>query len=128
MQSLPLYMLLAMSFVLLRLHLLPGRSTLRQIASQHGTAEGLRPQSGRQHSRSSGAVRHEPVLATADHLVRCRGGVLLVLCCHGTVVQSIGIASFCFLLAILSWPVQPEIQRLYSPYQLLVRMAKAPMA
>src|SRR6202048_1237709 len=37
----------------------------------------------------------------------------------------VGIASFCGLLAILAWPVQPETQRIYSPYQLLERTAKA---
>ena len=35
-----------------------------------------------------------------------------------------GIASFCVLLGILAWPVQPETQRIYSPYQLLERTAK----
>ena len=34
-----------------------------------------------------------------------------------------GIASFCVLLAILAWPVQPETQRIYSPYQMLERTA-----
>ena len=36
----------------------------------------------------------------------------------------LGVASFCVLLTILSWPVQPETQRIYSPYQLLERTAK----
>jgi spermidine synthase len=36
----------------------------------------------------------------------------------------LGVASFCLLLTVLSWPVQTEIQRIYSPYQLLERMAK----
>ena len=36
----------------------------------------------------------------------------------------LGVASFCLLLAVLAWPVQPEIQRIYSPYQLLERTAK----
>jgi spermidine synthase len=37
----------------------------------------------------------------------------------------IGVASLCLLLTVLSWPVQPEVQRIYSPYQLLERTAKA---
>ena len=36
----------------------------------------------------------------------------------------LGVASFCLLLTVLAWPVQPETQRLYSPYQLLERTAK----
>jgi spermidine synthase len=37
----------------------------------------------------------------------------------------VGVASFCLLLAVLSWPVQQEIQRIYSPYQLLERTSKS---
>jgi spermidine synthase len=37
----------------------------------------------------------------------------------------LGVASFCLLITILAWPVQTEIQRIYSPYQLLERMAKS---
>ena len=38
---------------------------------------------------------------------------------------AVGIASFCLLLTVLAWPVQTEMQRIYSPYQLLEKMSKA---
>src|SRR5580692_7162691 len=53
------------------------------------------------------------------------GGVLLLFVLSRDEFLSVGIASFCVLLAILAWPVQPETQRIYSPYQLLERTAKA---
>ncbi len=37
----------------------------------------------------------------------------------------LGVASFSLLLAVLAWPVQTDIQRIYSPYQLLEKMAKS---
>jgi SAM-dependent methyltransferase len=52
------------------------------------------------------------------------GGILLLFVLSRDEFLSIGIASFCVLLAILAWPVQPETQRIYSPYQLLERAAK----
>jgi spermidine synthase len=36
----------------------------------------------------------------------------------------LGVASLLLLLTVLAWPVQTEIQRIYSPYQLLEKMAK----
>jgi SAM-dependent methyltransferase len=53
------------------------------------------------------------------------GGILLLFVLSRDQFLSVGIASFCVLLAILAWPVQPETQRIYSPYQLLERTAKA---
>ncbi|MDE5455024.1 hypothetical protein GWE18_19685 [Bradyrhizobium sp. CSA112] len=53
------------------------------------------------------------------------GGVLLVFVLSRDTRLPVGVASFCLLLAVLSWPVQQEIQRIYSPYQLLERMAKS---
>jgi spermidine synthase len=53
------------------------------------------------------------------------GGLLLLFVLSRDEFLSVGIASFCVLLAILAWPVQPETQRIYSPYQLLERTAKA---
>ena len=53
------------------------------------------------------------------------GGILLVFVLSRDTRLPVGVASFCLLLAVLSWPVQPEIQRIYSPYQLLERMAKS---
>jgi spermidine synthase len=53
------------------------------------------------------------------------GGILLLCVLSRDDFLPVGIASFCVLLAILAWPVQPEAQRIYSPYQLLERTAKA---
>ncbi|MBV9566121.1 MAG: hypothetical protein JOY90_37585 [Bradyrhizobium sp.] len=52
------------------------------------------------------------------------GGVLLTFVLARDARLPVGIASFCLLLTVLAWPVQTEIQRIYSPYQLLERMAK----
>ena len=53
------------------------------------------------------------------------GGIMLLFVLSRDDFLPLGIASFCVLLAILAWPVQPETQRIYSPYQLLERNAKA---
>jgi spermidine synthase len=53
------------------------------------------------------------------------GGILLVFVLSSDTRLPVGVASFCLLLAVLSWPVQQEIQRIYSPYQLLERMSKS---
>jgi SAM-dependent methyltransferase len=52
------------------------------------------------------------------------GGIMLLFVLSRDDFLPLGIASFCVLLAILAWPVQPETQRIYSPYQLLERTAK----
>jgi SAM-dependent methyltransferase len=52
-------------------------------------------------------------------------GVLLFFVLSRDAKLPVGVASFCLLLTVLSWPVQTEIQRIYSPYQLLERMTKA---
>ncbi len=52
------------------------------------------------------------------------GGVLLFFVLSRDARLPVGIASFCALLAVLAWPVQPGTQRIYSPYQLLERTAK----
>jgi SAM-dependent methyltransferase len=52
------------------------------------------------------------------------GGILLLFVLSRDDFMPVGIASFCLLLGILAWPVQPETQRIYSPYQLLERTAK----
>ncbi|MEA2896375.1 MAG: hypothetical protein QOJ84_1990 [Bradyrhizobium sp.] len=52
------------------------------------------------------------------------GGIMLLFVLSRDDFLAVGIASFCALLAILAWPVQPETQRIYSPYQLLERAAK----
>ena len=54
------------------------------------------------------------------------GGVLLCFVLARDVKRlPIGIASFSLLLVVLAWPVQTNIQRIYSPYQLLEKMAKS---
>ncbi len=53
------------------------------------------------------------------------GAIMLLFVLSRDDFMPVGIASFCVLLAILAWPVQPETQRIYSPYQLLERTAKA---
>jgi SAM-dependent methyltransferase len=53
------------------------------------------------------------------------GGILLLFVLSRDDFMPVGVASFCVLLGILAWPVQPETQRIYSPYQLLERTAKA---
>jgi SAM-dependent methyltransferase len=52
------------------------------------------------------------------------GGIMLLFVLSRDDFLPVGIASFCVLLAILAWPVQPDTQRIYSPYQLLERTAK----
>ena len=52
------------------------------------------------------------------------GGVLLLFVLSRDARLPVGVASFCLLLTVLAWPVQPESQRIYSPYQLLERTAK----
>jgi SAM-dependent methyltransferase len=52
------------------------------------------------------------------------GGIMLLFVLSRDDFLAVGITSFCVLLAILAWPVQPETQRIYSPYQLLERTAK----
>jgi SAM-dependent methyltransferase len=52
------------------------------------------------------------------------GGIMLLFVLSRDDFMPVGIASFCLLLGILAWPVQPETQRIYSPYQLLERTAK----
>jgi SAM-dependent methyltransferase len=52
------------------------------------------------------------------------GGIILLFVLPRDAFLQAGIASFCVLLTILAWPVQPETQRIYSPYQLLERTAK----
>jgi spermidine synthase len=51
------------------------------------------------------------------------GGLLLLFVLSRDGFLPLGITSFCVLLGILAWPVQPETQRIYSPYQLLERTA-----
>jgi SAM-dependent methyltransferase len=51
-------------------------------------------------------------------------GVLLYFVLSRDQHLPVGVASFCLLLTVLAWPVQTETQRIFSPYQLLEKMAK----
>lgn len=54
------------------------------------------------------------------------GGVLLTFVLARDAARlPLGVASFSLLIAVLAWPVQVDIQRIYSPYQLLEKMAKS---
>src|SRR6202007_73122 len=54
------------------------------------------------------------------------GGVLLFFVLSRDAKRlPLGVASFALLMAVLAWPVQVDIQRIYSPYQLLEKMAKS---
>jgi SAM-dependent methyltransferase len=53
------------------------------------------------------------------------GGMILLFVLPRDAFLQAGMASFCVLLTILAWPVQPDAQRIYSPYQLLERTAKS---
>src|SRR6201995_2074980 len=47
------------------------------------------------------------------------GFVLLYFVLARGTMLPLGVGSFCLLLTVLAWPVQTDIQRIYSPYQLL---------
>jgi len=51
-------------------------------------------------------------------------GVLLYFVLSRDAYLPLGVGSVLLLLTVLAWPVQTEIQRIYSPYQLLEKMAK----
>ncbi|HLZ03246.1 MAG TPA: hypothetical protein VKR55_13995 [Bradyrhizobium sp.] len=54
------------------------------------------------------------------------GGVLLTFVLARDAQRlPLGVASFSLLITVLAWPVQVDIQRIYSPYQLLEKMAKS---
>src|SRR6266478_3768688 len=53
------------------------------------------------------------------------GGVLLYFVLARDTRLPVGVASLCMLVTVLAWPVQTDIQRIYSPYQLLERMSKS---
>jgi spermidine synthase len=53
------------------------------------------------------------------------GGVLLFfVLARDAKCLPLGVVSFSALIIVLAWPVQTDIQRIYSPYQLLEKMAK----
>jgi spermidine synthase len=124
-QSVPLYLLLAMSFVLCACICYPvGQLCGRLLQSAAPLkAYGL---------NLMGSILGVAVLFVMSLFwlppviwFTAIGGVLLFFVLSRDARQPVGIASFCLLVVVLSWPVQPEIQRLYSPYQLLERMTKS---
>lgn len=52
------------------------------------------------------------------------GGIFLFFVLSRDTRLPLGVASFCALLIVLAWPVQQGTQRIYSPYQLIERTAK----
>ena len=123
-QSVPLYMLLAMSFMLCACICYPvGQLCGKLLQSADALkAYGL---------NLVGSIVGVMVLFVMSLFwlppvvwFTAVGGILLYFVLARDSRLPLGVASFCLLLAVLSWPVQPEIQRIYSPYQLLERMAK----
>ena len=52
------------------------------------------------------------------------GGVPLYFVLARDTKLPVGVASLCLLLTVLAWPVETDVQRIYSPYQLIEKMAK----
>ena len=124
-QSIPIYLLLAMSFVLCACICYPVGQLCGKLL--HSTdalkAYGL---------NLIGSILGVLVLFVMSLFwlppviwFTATAGILLFFVLSRDVRSPIGIASFCVLLTVLAWPVEPETQRIYSPYQLLERMAKA---
>jgi len=123
-QSAPLYLLLGMSFVLCACICYP----LGQLSGKLlGTTDALRAYGLNLFGSILGVVALflmslfwlPPVIWFA-----AVGFVLLYFVLSRDAALPLGIISLCLLLLVLVWPVQTEIQRIYSPYQLLEKMAK----
>jgi SAM-dependent methyltransferase len=123
-QSAPLYLLLGMSFVLCACICYP----LGQLCGKLlGAADALRAYG----LNLFGSILGVLVLFVVSLFwlppviwFAAVGGVLLYFVLSRDAALPLGILSFCLLLSVLAWPVQTEIQRIYSPYQLLEKMAK----
>ena len=124
-QSLPLYLLLGMSFVLCACICYPVGQLCGKLlqASDPLRAYGL---------NLAGSILGVLVLFVMSLCwlppiiwFTAVAGVLLFFVLSKDSRMAFGVASFCLLLTILAWPVQTEIQRIYSPYQLLERMTRA---
>jgi spermidine synthase len=122
--SLPLYLLLAMSFVLCACICYPvGQLCGKLLHSATALkAYGL---------NLAGSILGVAVLFVMSLFwlppavwFAVIGGTLLYFVLARDARLPLGIASFCVLITVLAWPVQPETQRIYSPYQLLERTAK----
>jgi hypothetical protein len=122
--SMPLYLLLAMSFILCACICYPIGQLCGKLlhASNALKAYGL---------NLAGSVLGVAVLFVMSLFwlppvlwFTVIGGVLLFFVLSRDARLPVGVLSFCVLLGILAWPVQPGTQRLYSPYQLIERTAK----
>lgn len=123
-QSLPLYLLLGMSFVLCACICYPIGQLCGKLL---GGTEALRAYG----LNLAGSIAGVLVLCGMSLFwlppvvwFTVVGGTLLFFVLARDARLPLGVASFCLLLTVLSWPVQGEIQRIYSPYQLLERMGK----
>jgi spermidine synthase len=124
-QSVPLYLLLGMSFVLCACICYPVGQLCGKLLSSTDAlkAYGL---------NLLGSIVGVTVLFVMSLFwlpppvwFTAVGGVLLFFVLARDSRLPLGVASFCLLLTILTWPVQTEIQRIYSPYQLLEKMTKS---
>jgi spermidine synthase len=123
-QSVPLYLLLGMSFVLCACICYPVGQLCGKLlhATDSLRAYGL---------NLAGSILGVAVLFVMSLCwlpptvwFTAVAGVLLFFVLSKDNRMAFGVASFCLLLTILAWPVQTEIQRIYSPYQLLERMTR----
>ncbi|HXI08079.1 MAG: hypothetical protein ACRC1G_11115 [Bradyrhizobium sp.] len=123
-ESVPLYLLLGMSFVLCACICYPVGQLCGKLlgATDSLTAYGL---------NLAGSILGVLVLFVMSLCwlppviwFTAVGGVLLFFVLSKDSRMAFGVASFCVLLTVLAWPVQTEVQRIYSPYQLLERMTR----
>ncbi len=123
-QSVPLYLLLGMSFVLCACICYPVGQLCGKLL---GSTDALKAYG----LNLLGSIVGVMVLCVMSLFwlpptvwFTAVAGVLLFFVLARDSRLPLGVASFCLLLTILAWPVQTEIQRIYSPYQLLEKMAK----
>lgn len=123
-QSVPLYLLLGMSFVLCACICYPVGQLCGKLlqATDSLKAYGL---------NLAGSILGVLVLFVMSLCwlppiiwFTAVAGVLLFFVLSKDNRMAFGVASFCLLLTVLGWPVETEIQRIYSPYQLLERMTR----
>src|SRR6201996_1340923 len=123
-QSVPLYLLLSMSFVLCACICYPVGQLCGKLlgATDALKAYGL---------NLAGSILGVMVLFVMSLFwlppvvwFTAVGFVLLYFVLARGTMLPLGVGSFCLLLTVLAWPVQTDIQRIYSPYQLLEKMSK----
>src|SRR6202022_4686748 len=123
-QSVPLYLLLSMSFVLCACICYP-------VGQLCGTLLGATDALKAYGLNLAGSILGVMVLFVMSLFwlppvvwFTAVGFVLLYFVLARGTMLPLGVASFCLLLTVLAWPVQTDIQRIYSPYQLLEKMSK----